>query len=571
MDDDNRSHPPPEDVRFRPVTNWELRSIELATQLRASNKALREAEEALALKKDDHEQVERRGKDLEELREKHREELAVQEQMLRQEMASRLEMQRRQHMQEVGFHMDRQRQQYALDTAAHMDVQRQRHEAEMGNRLEMLRRELTEHAVAEIAKALQTCSDEWTSRHQTELVAQREADKLTHAAKMVEVVAQLKEADERRRKEKRELAEQFKQRLEEARNAVEAVRKERDDERVEWQGMQREIEGMSQRLEELAEAELKREEECRLKEEAQRELDVVKGQLAEVKKLQGTEASRTSKKLNAKLAKLQKEHTDLVALQKQTATDARDMRVRCGKLEVLKEDSEREVSNGDKRYAELERLHDRSTEAITMAHQEIISLRERLKQQPHQKALLDAAQKEIEVLRDLLRISTDDLKRSVAECESLRMAFSETENGAFFNALHERATAVIAKSQAEVIELRNRLMESPPHRNEQEFLAVRAMLGTANAELEDTRTELKAVRAAYDKTDQGIQLHAAKIEIQKLHGVVAVLITEIKDNKLVEQLMGTMMTEGIPLAAKMAQLHQQSSSKRAKKTVGNKG
>jgi len=52
---------------------------------------------------------------------------------------------------------------------------------------------------------------------------------------------------------------------------------------------------------------------------------------------------------------------------------------------------------------------------------------------------------------------------------------------------------------------------------------------------------------------------------------VAVLITEIKDNKLVEQLMGTMMTEGIPLAAKMAQLHQQSSSKRAKKTVGNKG
>jgi len=511
----------------------------------------------------------------EELGRKHQDEMLAVQQHHAHELANRLEMQRRQHGQEIAFHMDRQRQQYALDTAAHLDVQRQRHATEMSSRLEGLRHEMVEQSALEMRKALDARDEEWGQRSRDELAQQREADTLAHTAKVVELVAQLKEADERRRKEKRELAEQFNQQLKDARNMIEEVRKERDAERVTWQSTQTEIEAMSKRLGELGEAEIRCEAACKAKEEVQRELEAVRGQLTEWKRLQGTEASRSNKKLNSKLAKLQKEHSDLSALQKQTAMDARELRVRCGKLEVLKEDSDREIKNADTRYIELEKIHDKVTDALTMARLEITTFRDRLKDAPA-RSLYDAAQKEVHVLRDLLRISTDDLKRSMGECEALRLAFNETENGAFFKALHDRAVAVMDRAQTESLDLRNqiadlraRLMESPPHRNEQEFNAVRAMLGTANAEIDCLRKELNDVRAAYEKSDHGVQLFNARLEIQKLHGVVAVLITEIKDHKLVEKLLESMITQGLPGAAQVAQIAQ-SANKRAKKMVGNK-
>jgi hypothetical protein len=95
------------------------------------------------------------------------------------------------------------------------------------------------------------------------------------------------------------------------------------------------------------------------------------------------------------------------------------------------------------------------------------------------------------------------------------------------------------------------------------------MLGTANAEIDCLRKELNDVRAAYEKSDHGVQLFNARLEIQKLHGVVAVLITEIKDHKLVEKLLESMITQGLPGAAQVAQIAQ-SANKRAKKMVGNK-
>lgn len=148
---------------------------------------------------------------------------------------------------------------------------------------------------------------------------------------------------------------------------------------------------------------------------------------------------------------------------------------------------------------------------------------------------------------------------------SLRMAFNETAHGKLMNALHERTIQAVSTYAEEIRTLKARLNEAPTRESMQkEVEALRAMLKTCNAELEEAKGDAQAVRDAFTQTDQGAMLAKARKEIQALHGVVAVLITEIKDPVLLANIVGTMTKEGIPAAAAQA---LQSAAKRAKKNM----
>jgi len=449
------------------------------------------------------------------------------------------------------------RQQYALDTAAHLEVQRQRHVADTATALDALRRDLMIQHGQEAEQRLVEQEVTWRTRVEEAVAKQAEVDALNEAAKVVELVAEVKAADERRRKEKKELAAKL---TEETRQLAESVHKER----LVWTDTQREAESMSQSLRDAVDAERV------AKEEAQREVDRVKTELAEVRKQQTAEATRSQKKLAAKHGRLQKEHTDLLAMHKQTTEVLREVRVQCGKLEVLKSDSEREVKDRAKNYNELAKLHDATTQELTGARREILALKAQIKEAAPQ-TLYEATQREVHTLHTMLHVSQietkkvqEELARSQLEVECLRDSFDQTTQGALMRGLYEKSVAVLKGAKEEIEDLKARLAVANGSRSDREMVALKAMLRTANAELESMRNELTAVRAAYDKTDHGIHLNDAKKEIQKLHSVVAVLIQEIKDPKLVEQLVTVMVTQGVEAAAQAAQLAQ-SANKRMKK------
>jgi hypothetical protein len=201
-----------------------------------------------------------------------------------------------------------------------------------------------------------------------------------------------------------------------------------------------------------------------------------------------------------------------------------------------------------------------------VARQELLLSQERVREI---RQTTTTQQKEVETLRGMLKVSNEELKRVEDENNTLRLGFEETTQGAFYKAVQEKTFATLDMAQAEVNELKARLQASPPHRSDTEFVAIRALLKTANAEKEALHAELKAVQAAYNQTDQGIQLIVKQKEIQKLHGILCMLMGEIDNPKLVEGLVENMLSNGVPSPAQVMQFAQ-SVKKRTKKTTSRK-
>lgn len=302
------------ELRFRPVSDWETRAAELATELRRSNRDLWETAEALAELLGDSgkvpEALQRARTRLaqEDDRRKHSYAQEVAQQ-LAQEMAHRLDAQRAQHTQELAFHLDRLRQQYALDAVAQLTAQRDRHVCERTAELAEQKGRLDREHEAAMDQLRKECEGVCTVKVEEAVRRQREADALDHTAKMVELMAQIKGADERRRTEKRELAETFRGQLEEARQLVETVRTERDADREAWVKTREEIDGL-----------VLGERDSAL--EAQRQIETLRAELTEARKQRET----GSKKLIAKHARLTKEHHDLLAIHKQTMEISQELR-----------------------------------------------------------------------------------------------------------------------------------------------------------------------------------------------------------------------------------------------------
>ena len=145
------------------------------------------------------------------------------------------------------------------------------------------------------------------------------------------------------------------------------------------------------------------------------------------------------------------------------------------------------------------------------------------------------------------------------------MAFNETNHGKLMNALHDRTMEAVSAYAEEIKTLKAKLNDAPARESlQKEVEALRAMLKTCNAELDEAKRDAKAVRDAFGETDQGVLLAKARKEIQALHGVMAVLISETKDPVFLANLVATMTKEGIPAAAAQA---LQSAAKRAKKNT----
>lgn len=384
-----------EEYRFRPVSDWEKRAAELATELRRSNRDLRETAEALVQCVGDsrhvpgilHEVQARLAAEDEKTRQRHA-----------QDTQQQLDAMHRQHVQEMTFYLDRMRQQYALDTAAHMGVQKDRLREEQTAALRVQEERLAQEHAQELARRLAEQEVIWAGKLEEAIHKQKEEDDLARAALTVELVAQLKEADERRRVEKRELALELKGQIETARQMVEEVRKERDADRLAWVETRKEIDQMVENEQVLRN---------RTAEEAQLQVEALRADLAEARK----QRENASKKLAAKHAKLQKEHQDLLLIHKQTVEASRELRLRSGRLEVLKETGDQELKNRDRQYADLEKLHERTAQALNGARQDIISLQLRLKEETTaSQALADSTQRELYGLRDLLVTATTDLQ-----------------------------------------------------------------------------------------------------------------------------------------------------------------
>ena len=78
---------------------------------------------------------------------------------------------------------------------------------------------------------------------------------------------------------------------------------------------------------------------------------------------------------------------------------------------VFKETGDQELKNRDRQYADLEKLHERTAQALNGARQDIISLQLRLKEETTaSQALADSTQRELYGLRDLLVTATTDLQ-----------------------------------------------------------------------------------------------------------------------------------------------------------------
>jgi len=524
---------------LRVVTDWEKRCMELAVQLRQSSRQLREAEEAL--------EACREGE-----RQKHAQDIVQCEQRHANEVAQRLEMHRRQHLQELAFHLERQRQQYALDTTALLDV--------MGNRL---RRDCEEETALRLKETTEALKGEHALALEAALREQKERDDLDHAAQLVELMAQLKEADIRRRNEKRELADKLK-------GELVVLCEERDRLEGAVREAQTELNGLREKVVDLEGFRERYESEAGARREACDEVITLQRQLNETRKQQRGDASKASLKLKAKLAKLQKDHHELLLIHKQTLEYAREEKLRCGKLEILKEDSEREAKNLEKQNADLHKAHDNSLQALTMARQELLIAQERVKDMRQATAMTTTHQKEVEALREMLKVSSDELKRVGGENDTLRLALDETMQGAFYKAVQQKTFETLDSAKAEVDKLQARLQASPPHRSDTEFTALRALLQTANAEKDAIHAELKAVREAYDKTDHAIQMADKQKEVQKLHGILCMLMAEVKDRKLAERLLETVCTEDLLHPDLMARFAS-SVTKRAKKTAVGSG
>jgi len=315
-----------------------------------------------------------------------------------QDTQQQLDAMHRQHVQEMTFYLDRMRQQYALDTAAHMGVQKDRLREEQTAALRVQEERLAQEHAQELARRLAEQEVIWAGKLEEAIHKQKEEDDLARAALTVELVAQLKEADERRRVEKRELALELKGQIETARQMVEEVRKERDADRLAWVETRKEIDQMVENEQVLRN---------RTAEEAQLQVEALRADLAEARK----QRENASKKLAAKHAKLQKEHQDLLLIHKQTVEASRELRLRSGRLEVLKETGDQELKNRDRQYADLEKLHERTAQALNGARQDIISLQLRLKEETTaSQALADSTQRELYGLRDLLVTATTDLQ-----------------------------------------------------------------------------------------------------------------------------------------------------------------
>ena len=179
---------------------------------------------------------------------------------------------------------------------------------------------------------------------------------------------------------------------------METVRKERDSDRVAWVETRKEIEQLVENEQVLR---------IRSADENQRQVDALKSDLAEARK----QRENASKKVAAKYAKLQKEHQDLLAMHKQTVEASRELRLRSGRLEVLKETGDQELKDRDRQYGELEKVHERTAQALNGARQDILSLQHRLKEETKaSQALCDSTQRELVGLRDMLVTATTDLQ-----------------------------------------------------------------------------------------------------------------------------------------------------------------
>jgi hypothetical protein len=608
-----------EDLRFRPVDSWERRAMELAAALRKSNRELWEAIDELgeyrSRAKDDPDHKEdnaRLGQEVQpRQQQQQQQELTNQEQTLRQQhghdLSTRLELQRRHHVQEMAFHLERQRQQYALDTAALLEAQRTRHAADLaaqathlqeGHAKEMARNlELhAEQHMAEQQRRLCELKGDCEARlegevarltqagqrevqlleqrigQQAQLYAQalseqKKGDALARAAEVVGLMAQLKEADDRRRKEKRELGSQLTGQIEEARRVVEEVRRERDEERGKWTTMQRELEEATRGLCRLAELEVRCENETRAKETAQEEL-------AEARKQKEASASKGAQRAAAKHARLQKEHNDLLAMHKQTTEAARELRLRMGKLELAKEDNEREIKERVKTYGELQKVHDRVTDALTMARQEMLAVKERFKDAPSQ-FMYDAVQKEVAVLQGMLKVSGAELTQARAENDTIRDAFCAQDKDGVLSALYNRSVLALKSAHAELTMLRQRLAEAElrldqKQQQQQQSIGeaqpdatkgLRLLVLEANQQVAVARAEAKAAREALDGTDRGKQLREKMKEVVKLHGVLAMLITEVNNPPLIEHIMATLSTDGAAIVKATANFKQSCAKK----------
>jgi|WetSurMetagenome_2_1015567.scaffolds.fasta_scaffold00228_11 hypothetical protein len=515
-----------EDLRFRPVSNWEARARELATALRRSNRSLWEVQETLA-------ELQCRPREeaiADDLRQRHAQELStvrtrvagLEGQLREQDEAWRVKLEALQAVHATLWKNEADRHALLMQEAMGR-LQRQERDAE--ERLQRQEREAEER-----------------------MAKQKEEKDLAQTAQVVELVAQLKEADERRRREKRELADGFKGQIAEARNAVEAFRKERDADRQSWAETHRDIEEMQRQA-------------VAQEEQARKETETLRAEMAEQRKQAG-------KKQNAKHAKLIKDHQELLLLHKRTMEAARELRVEVGQVEQQKRAAQRELEDREKLYVQLEKIHERSTFALTEAREELLAVQARLKEEVDASAkLCDGTQMEMTALRDMLIKQTVEINGLQDENQTLRQAVYGTEKGMLMVALHDRTQEVVTAYRKEVERLNALLAQGPAQEAlQKEVAALREMVKTSNAELQSAKHEAQIARNAFGQTEQGKLLEKRQREVDVLQRVVTALIADINDEARVDKLLGSLKNYGMPRATVQAlETAAARTSKKAKK------